>query len=294
VIKILAWAGLVFLTWTIVSCSKQDGPNVNFSNSGGKHMNGEQSKVKNMNDIDSHYLSSESDWVEFLRCWNEKLVSKASENQNAAKVLELLTRDKTQLADVGSSRLSNRVQALKNLEQRLSAGKLPKSYRDFAAVTGGEWVASVGIDTVGFNSNLIAIENVGYFRDIDSTNWPGWRKAMEDSHLESRQLPANEYYLYDASQDHFRWSHLYKVVKVGELEQGAVLLINPAEVTSDGEWEAWLLSTQIGAYRYRSFAEMMQTIAYQEIFGVGGINISSEKLLSSCPGYIKTAATLTR
>jgi hypothetical protein len=91
----------------------------------------------------------------------------------------------------------------------------------------------------------------------------------------------------------FRWSYLDKLIKVGELEQGTVLLINPLEITADGEWEAWLLSPQLaGAFRYRSFAELMQTIAYQEVNETGGRNIGREELLASCGAHLKTAATM--
>jgi hypothetical protein len=137
------------------------------------------------------------------------------------------------------------------------------------------------------------IEKVGHFKDIDKLNWGGWHRAMGGAIPGPDEAPASIYYRYDDSQqDDFRWAYLDKLVKVGELRQVAALLINPLEITSDGEWESWLLSTQSGALRYRSFAEMMQTIAYREMLEVGGKSIPREDLIRTCAGHLKTAATL--
>jgi hypothetical protein len=45
---------------------------------------------------------------------------------------------------------------------------------------------------------------------------------------------------------------------VGEEPNGHFYILNPAQVTKDGEWEAWLLGPKLpGAYRFTSFAELV-------------------------------------
>ncbi|MBE0617728.1 MAG: hypothetical protein IH608_07365 [Proteobacteria bacterium] len=111
------------------------------------------------------------------------------------------------------------------------------------------------------------------------------------------EVSAEEYYRYGyrekplEPQFKFRIAHIDHLIKVGELEQGAVLLINPLEITADNEWEAWLLSPQVSARRYRSFAELAQHVAYQDVLDAGGSFLPPSKLRDSCARFLNTAAT---
>jgi HEAT repeat protein len=49
------------------------------------------------------------------------------------------------------------------------------------------------------------------------------------------------------------------MLEVSDVGDSAIILLNPQVVTPEGEWEAWFFANWIpGAYRYRSFWELMQ------------------------------------
>ena len=55
-------------------------------------------------------------------------------------------------------------------------------------------------------------------------------------------------------------------LQISFTEDGYVYLLNPKIIDSRNEWEAWDFGTKLpGAYRYRSFWEMMQEV-YQRCF----------------------------
>ncbi len=244
--------------------------------------------------IDSGYVSSDKDWLEFLSCWKGEIGNRLASEPNRSTVL----MGGLGISLIGTDEyLGNR----KFVEEfRGDKGRsLPKSYRDFAAVTGGAWVVESsgdGMDVRNYGM-LLPTKDIAKFKDIDFANWNIWQEAIGKN--SAREVSPEMYYRYgfdnnpkerqDSAQ--FRWKHLNDLIKVGELEQGTVLLINPMEISSDGEWEAWLLSPKLpGANRYRSFAELMQHIAHQDIFMRGGSFVSKDKLNAGCSKLIITAA----
>lgn len=89
----------------------------------------------------------------------------------------------------------------------------------------------------------------------------------------------------------FREEHLPLLVKIGGMGQGDAILLNPREVTPDGEMEAWLLSFKVFAKRYRSFAELMQEMAFRDVNDNGRFFVPSEELATApCTGLLKNAA----
>jgi len=81
-------------------------------------------------------------------------------------------------------------------------------------------------------------------------------------------------------------------VMVGGLGSGAGLILNPREVTADGEWEAWLLSFKTFATRYRSFAELMQAAAAEDLGNVGVSQIGAADVARQpCLAKITTVVT---
>ncbi len=74
-------------------------------------------------------------------------------------------------------------------------------------------------------------------------------------------LPAErDYFNYtDGNTVNFDSKHLAHTLCLSELEDSAVLLLNPMVVWPDGEWEAWFFANWLpGARRYRSFADWMR------------------------------------
>jgi hypothetical protein len=56
----------------------------------------------------------------------------------------------------------------------------------------------------------------------------------------------------------FDATYLSTAIQISAVGDG-VLLLNPAVLTSDGEWEAWFFASWLpGARRYRSFLELLR------------------------------------
>jgi hypothetical protein len=244
--------------------------------------------VESMSQIDSGYRSATTDWQQFLVCWEERML------QERAKQKDALSIPLTQMVEPGSSAYAENVEALDAAERRLGL-KLPASYRHFAALTGGYWLddgeGDQYLSTETPPSHFLPIGAIDLFKNIDKFNWPIWDKNRYPGGT------VNEvYYIYDSfeggKQDaaKFRDGHLDHLIKIGEFRGGAVVLLNPKEVTSDGEHEAWFLAPYIaGAARYRSFAELMQFRMIAELYGARDVISSSEKH-NSCARLLITAA----
>lgn len=251
-----------------------------------------ENSPKSMSEINSGYQANAGSWVGFLTCWRSTVIDRLSRKSNIVQIPEL------QLAAPGTDKFMKNAENVAVLEANLRQ-RLPKSYIDFLLVSGGSWfVENIGYDYAQpglIPSHFLPIANVDFFKKIDLMNWVVWSDSRGPEFV-----PPEDYYLYGPAepgrkmQDSalYKSAHLDYLLKIGELEQGVTLLLNPLEITKDGEWEAWLLSPQIGAVRYRSFAEMMFSIYYEDAHPEeGGLYISSEKLVGTCAGKIKTIVT---
>jgi len=245
-------------------------------------------KIESMKQIDSGYRSSVQDWQSFLTCWEDRML------QDRSKETTPLKTPLIRLARIETDEYARNVRALDATERRLNM-KLPASYRHFAALTGGYWlVDSEGdqhLSTEAPASHFLPVPEIGLFKDIDRVNWPIW-----DNNRVSRRASADLYYRYDtferSTQDPsvFRDEQLDHLIKLGEFRGGAVVLLNPTEVTADGEYEAWFLAPYIaGAVRTRSFAELMQFLATRELDD-GKTIVTAFMKRNSCAGKLMTAA----
>lgn len=131
------------------------------------------------------------------------------------------------------------------LEARLGA-KLPPSYRDFL-------LTSNGLAVPNFVSLLPAAQ-VDWFAKFDEYGAiDAWNHADDEATDE-------QYNTYGADQDciHMRPRHLRAALQISTSIDGDVLLLIP-EVRFGDEWEAWFLGNKNpGAYRYRSFRDLME------------------------------------
>lgn len=247
---------------------------------------------KSMSEIYSGYQSDPDAWIRFLKCWRSSVNDRLYGKSDQGKLPEF------QLAAPGTDKFMKNAENVAALEASLRQ-RLPKSYIDFLLVSGGSWfVENIGYDYAQpglIPSHFLPISAVDFFKKIDLINWVVWSDGRGPEFV-----PPEDYYLYGPAepgrkmQDSalYKSAHLDYLLKIGELEQGVTLLLNPLEITKDGEWEAWLLSPQVGAVRYRSFAEMMFSIYYEDAHPEeGGLYISPEKLVGTCAGKIKTMVT---
>ncbi|MGW5162362.1 SMI1/KNR4 family protein [Nonomuraea wenchangensis] len=132
------------------------------------------------------------------------------------------------------------------LEERLGVS-LPPSYRQFLLFSDG-W----GVEEY----SLAPVAEVGWLRDL----WPSTITAWTSPGCEQLpSVPDDRYFVYGKEQDQHavRLEYLPDALLVGQWDGD--LLLNPHVVTSDGEWEAWLLAAWMaGAKRCRSFWDLMQ------------------------------------
>lgn len=135
-------------------------------------------------------------------------------------------------------------------ERRLGI-QLPPSYRSFFMVTNGWSQLTSSI------YQLWPVESIDWFR----IKHQGWIDIWLQAYRTAVPVSDSEYCVYGADQyaARFRPAYLPMTVEISSVEEHAVYLLNPEVMTSDGEWEAWLLASWLpGAHRYRSFWELMQ------------------------------------
>jgi hypothetical protein len=144
------------------------------------------------------------------------------------------------------TRIGQVAAGLKSLEQRLGM-KLPKSYGDFMQ-------ASAGCEPIGFKNGEVFVlpDTVGPLKDIAPAQYEIWKKAYSEGNDEG-------YYRYPSELSSFRVAYLDYALVIAISENGnGILLLNPKELTPDGEWEAWELHpANPGIVRYPTFAHMM-------------------------------------
>ena len=140
--------------------------------------------------------------------------------------------------------------ALANLEARLGTG-LPPSYRRFLATTDGLFA--------GNRISLLPAADVDWFRRRDPHAVSVWMQNTDD------EADDEQYATYGPDQDciHMRPRHLASALQVSTSLDGDVLLL-VSDVRFGEEWEAWFLGAKNpGAFRYRSFAEMIQETLFK-------------------------------
>lgn len=131
------------------------------------------------------------------------------------------------------------------LETRLDT-TLPPSYRDFL-------LTSNGLAVPNFVSLLPATQ-VDWFAKLDDG------EAIDAWNHDDDDATDEQYNTYGADQDciHMRPRHLRTALQISTSIDGDVLLLIP-EVRFGDEWEAWFLGNKNpGAYRYRSFRDLME------------------------------------
>lgn len=142
-------------------------------------------------------------------------------------------------------------------EARLSV-KFPPSYREFLKVTNGlPFVSKYGFKF--YSTDEIYSDTAGVLDDVDI-----WIEAYE----EGDPVTDEEYFVYGEEQNpnYFRPKYMQTALEISDCDcdynDNGVCLLIPQIITSGGEWEAWIFDSKMGggAWRYRSFDEMMNTI----------------------------------
>ena len=186
------------------------------------------------------------DWANFLRIWNETLLTHARDNGELDDVIdsEDNTPEQPMSAWLGYAPASE--QQLLTLEQRLQTS-LPPSYRSFLLTSNGFRQPS---NTV---PQLYSIQHVDWYRNTNQQTidiWLGGFLELQESNPNSPAL----------SDDAFEPDLPFMLQISAEEEMGsAVYLLNPQKISEQGEWQALYFAHWIpGACKYSSFWELMQ------------------------------------
>lgn len=94
-----------------------------------------------------------------------------------------------------------------------------------------------------------------------------WVDVYVDGSGGVERVPDELYFVYGAAQDatNIRPEYLSSALQISDITESTVLLLNPDVRTTEGEWEAWFFAAWAagGAYRYRSFWELMCAMVRQ-------------------------------
>src|SRR4051812_30361669 len=146
------------------------------------------------------------------------------------------------------------------IEARLGT-TLPPSYRAFLGVSNG-W-RKLGY----FIERVWSADEIEWFR----VRHQDWIDAYQDPEsYGGPPLTEGAHQVYGDAQDpaYFRAEYLQDTLEISDVGDSAILLLNPAVVTPEGEWEAWFFANWLpGARRYRSFRELMQA-EYQQFLAL--------------------------
>jgi hypothetical protein len=196
------------------------------------------------------------DWRAWLSDWNVELLQALERQPPHTSRFEAadISPDVLTMCWLGYPGATE--QAIQTLEDRLG-NVLPPSYRSFLLISNG-WRLPGNIVPRLWSTNEIdwfASQNQAFIATLTSEVMP--------------HIPDEEYFVYGEGQDSvtMRAEYLLSALQISarEVAGTAVYLLNPRVVTADGEWEAWSYAHWFpGAYRYRSFWELMQ--AERELF----------------------------
>jgi hypothetical protein len=136
---------------------------------------------------------------------------------------------------------------IKETENRLGM-LLPPSYINFLKKTNGMLLPSEFVD-------LLPVEEIDFFYNLEPEWVDAWCK-------EDDAISDEKYNTYGVNQDTvwIRTSYLKNAIQISNTLEEDVLLLNP-NIKFGEEWEAWYFGNKLpGAYRYRSFTEMINTL----------------------------------
>jgi hypothetical protein len=192
------------------------------------------------------------DWKTLLDGWEREILQYLRENENWRlhdRGSEAIERNSLRYPGADDAQ----IQAL---ETRLGIN-LPPSYAAFLRETNG-WI-QIGMDVQ--DGRLYPTDEVGWFKDTNPDSLTNWVMGVFLPSGGFPQVPDAVYFIYGSEQDcaALRTEYLATALAISEEAESAIYLLNPQVITPEGEWEAWLFGYHLpGAYRYRSFWDLMQ------------------------------------
>lgn len=256
---------LILLSLCISACSRKQG----------------KTKMTYFSTIDSGYRSESNDWSDFLNCVSRKSEYGVGNNLFQQKEsAHWLLQEANVFAGFAPIALR-------------TGKKIPKSYLHFLMVTQGIYKLSFA-GTLP-NSNFWPLTSLKNFHEE-----MGEKERIAPWSDISREATDQDYYVYGVEREgkvksdpfEYAGNQVSELIVVGYIDGDGFIALNPAEISSDGEWEAWYLDWgAMGVKRFRSFAELFQNIAYTHTENPKSAGPYSAALLrASCASLIQTAA----
>jgi hypothetical protein len=195
------------------------------------------------------FIPTVEDWSKFLKKWNKAIFDNLDErhiHNYEFQYANVLGNKSCLCEPVTEKKISE-------LENRLQT-KLPLAYKNFL-------FASNGFTILNEYCELYGTDRIKWFVEENKE----WAEAWENDD----EVDDEKYFQYGEHQDCIwvRGQYLKTALQISSTQDGYVYLLNPQIKDSRNEWEAWDFGNKLpGAYRYRSFWEMMQKV-YERSFG---------------------------
>jgi hypothetical protein len=198
------------------------------------------------------FVPTVEDWNEFLEQWNDRIFDLIDKEDR-----EEIEWYEDFYPEVMAYRQCLRTGATESqiveLEQKLDT-KFTLAYRNFL-------LASNGFVIANRRCELYGTDKIDWFINEN----PDWVEAWNN---DNDEISDEQYFQYGEHQDccWIRTGYMKTALQISSTEDGDVYLLNPLIIDRRNEWEAWDFGNKNpGAYRYRSFWEMMQA-AYNKSF----------------------------
>lgn len=185
------------------------------------------------------------DWKSYIEQWSQKQIAELGEGYESDLPIEVIESGYLGYSGATDDQIAS-------AEARLGVS-FPPSYRDFLKVSNG--LRSI----VDYGIRFYSIEEVDWFAARNQD----WIDVWTSDIKETPSVPDEKYFVYGKEQDcaYVRSEYMQTALAVSSECDGYIYLLNPRIITPDGEWEAWDFGNKLpGAFRYRSFQEMMMSI----------------------------------
>jgi hypothetical protein len=191
------------------------------------------------------FIPTVEDWAIFLDKWNQQVFEKIK----ARNIQPSKSHHYSEDTDYNCYYLPGASEAqIIELEQKLQT-KLPVGYRNFLLASNG----------------FVSLDRRYMFCDTDKIDWfiQENRRWAEKSSSYDHNISDEQYFQYGENQNtcSMRSRYIKTTLQISPVDESCVYLLNPLIVDIRKEWEAWdFASRNPGAFRYRSFWDMMQTL----------------------------------
>lgn len=214
------------------------------------------------NNLEFGFIPTVEDWNNFLEKWNTAIFENPNEKcieQYSYEFSEALENECCLWEGATEDDISR-------LEGRLRT-KLPLSYKNFLLASNGFTILNRYCEIYGTDQIKWFVEENKEWIEI----WNGDEDRIDEDwaeiwgiDCEEDDISDEEYIQYGGDPLLTRSQYMKTALQISSTRDGDVFLLNPMIKDTRDEWEAWDFGNKNpGAYRYRSFWDMMQALYKQ-------------------------------